>query len=79
MKLAKFYFTFGNKYRHKEHPGSSRIGVDLHPDGYVTVLAKDRAEARRKFTNVIGLTWAMEYNDPPPVSLFPRGNIATLI
>lgn len=53
-----FYCTFGSQYSYEEHPVSKHI----HPDGYVTVAADDRATARELIVKTFGEKWSFEYD-----------------
>lgn len=65
----KFYFTFGQQYRHEPHPAGG------HPDGWFTIEANDSEAARSAMFDVCGLKWAMQYDAEPDRSIFPRGEL----
>lgn len=65
----KFYFTFGQQYRHEPHPAGG------HPDGWFTIEAPGEGEAREKMFELCGPKWAMQYDEQPDRSMYPRGEL----
>jgi hypothetical protein len=53
----KFFITFGQKYRHEEHPQGG------HPDGWFEVNAPDIATVREKAFNAFKNHWAFIYTE----------------
>lgn len=67
-----FYVTFGQKYRHENHPTGG------HPDGWFRIIAEDAATAHDIAFQLIGEKWAMLYDEKPSIALFPRGELKVL-
>lgn len=80
MKLTAHYFTIANKYRHEPHPASEKLGVELHPDGYVTVMAETPGIARDIANMAMCRAWCMQKEEMPDEDpfLYPRGNLTTI-
>ena len=73
--MKNFYVTFGRKYRTVGHPKARYI----HPDGYVTIIAKDETEARRITMLEFGQHWASMYDDETlQKEYFPLGSLKTI-
>lgn len=52
-----FYVTFGQRYRHQQHPAGMKA------DGYAIIVAKDEMAARQKANEVFGQEyWAFMYD-----------------
>lgn len=68
----KYYFTFGSKYLHKDHPNYPKA----HPDGWVVIVASSMNDAYAKASELFGYYFASCYTeenwDP---SYFPKGEI----
>lgn len=69
--MTPYYVTFGQRYRRDTHPTFS----PAHPDGWVTILAKDDLAARRVAVNWFGTAWCDLYEDEPEQALFPLGEL----
>lgn len=67
--MNRYYFTFGQKYRHEPHPQGG------HPDGWFTIESEDEELARQKMVELCGLHWATSYTTPPNPSYYPRGEL----
>ncbi len=80
MKTRPYYFTVANQYRHEPHPASAKLGVELHPDGYVTVLAETPGIARDIANRALCKAWCMQHEDKDQVAeeFYPRGNLTTI-
>jgi len=76
IQKKPFYFTFGQRYAREEHPSYPLA----HPNGWVTIVAKDWETARRKaeelFTHDGQLLFSHDYDDSNFESeYFPMGEI----
>lgn len=73
--MAEFRVTFGDIYRNNKHP---KVGW-AHPDGYVTVEAKDEDEARLKIFALLGPHWAFLWPaEEFDTKIFPLGELYRL-
>lgn len=72
--MPNFYITFGDKYRHEEHP----INEACHPDGYAVIKADNMTRAREVAFKHFKQYWAFIYdeNEFSP-ALYPKGVIGT--
>lgn len=62
------YFTFGQDHAHRVN------GFTYDCDVIVAIQADNPAKARDIMIEFFGRKWAFQYdNEPPDVSLFPRG------
>jgi hypothetical protein len=57
--MQTFYVTFGVRYREEPHP----IWPKAHPDGYLTVIAKNEEMARRFTAALLANQWAFIYTE----------------
>ena len=57
--MARYYLTFGQKYRREPHP----LGASSNPNGYVEVYAPDELDARQQVVELIGSAWSMLYSE----------------
>lgn len=55
--MSEYRITFGMKYPQEPHPTFPRA----HHDGYVTVVADGREDARRQAVEVLSTGWAFDY------------------
>lgn len=62
VTLQTYYCTFGMTYREQDYPFAIN-GRRPHPDGYVTIQARDAAEAYRLAGLVFGRDYAFVYPD----------------
>lgn len=69
--VSAFYVTFGQQYHREPHPKLDQA----HPDGWVTILARDEAEARDEAFHWLGRAWSFMYDEQPDPALFPRGEL----
>jgi hypothetical protein len=83
--LHPFRVTFGQRFRSEHHPFFvvGRLDFEPHPDGWVTVLAVDVAQARIITVDRLGLYWSMlntpwDLADAGPewLTRHPRGELA---
>jgi hypothetical protein len=75
--MQEFYVSFGQKYRHETHP---RI-PEIHPDGWLTIVAKNYTSARAHAFATMGPAWCMLYDAAEFEKMkhhFPRGEIVRL-
>lgn len=72
---TEFYVTFGQRYRHEQHPELEAA----HPDGWLVVEALDLDDARAMAFAALGSAWAFVYalEDFDP-TLYPLGELARL-
>lgn len=77
MNLQPFYFTFGFRFSDEEHPAAQVLGIRIHPDGYVTVMAETEGMARDIANRTIK-PWCMQNYHQPPKELYPLGNLKTI-
>jgi len=57
--MQTFYVTFGVKYREEPHPTWDKA----HPDGYLTIIAKDIAMARRFTAALLATNYSFIYTE----------------
>lgn len=72
--MQEFYVSFGQKYRHETHP---RLPF-VHPDGYLTIEAKNYTSARAHAFTLMGPAWCMLYDAEEFKGIshhFPRGEL----
>jgi hypothetical protein len=73
--MQTFYVTFGVKYREEQHP----IWPNAHPDGYLTVIAKDESMARRFTAALLATNWAFIYDEEHfNISRWTRGELGRI-
>lgn len=73
--MNRYFLTFGQKYRHEDHPS----GWPIDPDGYVAIMASSEYEARQTAFAEFGPAWAMLYSESEMAfDYFPLGNLGTL-
>lgn len=77
--MKKYIITFGQKYRFERHPYLPKA----HPDGYVTIFAREENEARIKAAQLCGTNegkyafYAFLYDaEDFDYSLYPLGELA---
>jgi hypothetical protein len=69
--MAKYYVTFGQKYRDEPHPQGG------HPDGYFVIEAGGEDEARAKAWRQFDNKWCMIYEEAEfDKSMYPKGDLA---
>jgi hypothetical protein len=56
--MKTFYVTFGIQYADEPHP----LWPKAHPDGYLTIIAKDEEMARRLTAALLATRWAFMYS-----------------
>lgn len=73
---AEYRLTFGVHYSREPHPR----GEWIHPDGWVTVVAASRGEARQVVVDLFGRYWSDLY-DPESFNpaYFPRGELLRVV
>ena len=72
--LNTYYVTVGQRYREEAHP------QELHPDGYVEILAPTLAIARACAMKHFSNKWAFIYKDQEfDMRWFPRGRLQQFI
>jgi hypothetical protein len=76
--VTPFYFTFGQRFRTEPHPAAPALGIHIHPDGYVTVMADSERVARDVANKVLHGQWCMSNVHKPPEKFFPLGNLKTI-
>lgn len=70
-----FYITFGQKYRHENHPS----GYDISPDGVVRVVAPNYETARDIAVKSFGDQWSFIYPERyTEIDYYPLGVIMEL-
>lgn len=65
-KTTTAYFTFGQSHIHRVN------GKTFDCDCVVKITAED---PRQTMFDTFGVKWAMQYDEPPAMDLFPRGII----
>ena len=74
------FVTFGQRYRHEDHPGDERV----HPDGWFEFVGRTFSEAddaaRRYFYDPVEKValFAFTYTEQPDAFLYPRGCLARI-
>ena len=72
--MKNYYITFGSQYAREPHPH-----LDIHPDGYVTIIAPDRESARQKAFELTNGRFSFMYGDEDmEFSYFPMGSLMTV-
>jgi hypothetical protein len=79
MKLHPYYFTIANKYRHEPHPASEKLGVRIHPDGWVTIMAETEGIARDIAKISLCGAWCFQSEKEPRKEYYPDGNLTTIV
>ncbi len=75
MRVSEYRLTFGQKFRTETH---DRFGA-AHPDGWVTILARDYDQARLIAVEALGTAWSGLYPaGEVDESLFPLGELLRL-
>jgi len=77
MSTAEYRVTFGQKYRGETHPSFP----EAHPDGWLTIVAEDRGQARAAAAAKLGREWCDMYGPEswPHVShYFPLGELGRI-
>lgn len=69
--LREFYLTFARKYARISHPTCEQA----HPDGWVTIEARDEPHARYLAWKHFGPAWCTIYDRPLTKDLFPKGEL----
>lgn len=70
--MAKFYVTFGQKYRHETHPKLDYA----HPDGVVEIEAPNENTAFEWVVEALDVYWAALYpSEDFDFKYYPRGVI----
>lgn len=65
--MKSYYFSFGQAHAHRVN------NITLDKDCIVRIHAKNSEEARQKMFDLFGNKWAMQYDEKPVMSYFPRG------
>ena len=70
--MKEYYVTFGQQYRTKPHP----LVKYAHPDGWLTVIARDMTTAREKAFAELGPDWSFIYETEKfDGGYFPMGEL----
>lgn len=72
--LIDYKVTFGTRYRGEPHPHFA----PAHPDGWVTIRARNEWEARRVAHIILSDKWSGMYEDELRESEFPLGELAAI-
>lgn len=75
--MATYYVTFGQRYRHEEHPAFP----DANPDGWFEIEAPDISEARLAAHAFLTDAWSFIYSEEDFATtrhLYPLGALAVV-
>lgn len=73
--MSEYRVTFGQRFRHDQHQKFR----DAHPDGWVTILARDYDHAHAIAMAALGTEWSGLYEaDEIGTDVLPRGELLRL-
>lgn len=78
LERKKFYITFGYQFSYLRHPKAIN-GVYPHPDGWITVDAKNLGHAIVQANEVFGSNYSNVYSEERFLpEFFPKGCLGEL-
>ena len=73
--MNNYYLTFGQEYRHEEHPFSPNV----HPDLYIRIIARDWVSAHCYVRHLFGVKYSELYSESEfDPSYYPGGELICL-
>jgi hypothetical protein len=76
--MKNFYVTFGQQYRHEEHPCNDNM-FKIHPDKWVRIVADSIGQARNAAFEMFGDKWAFIYDEKEfKKDYFPDGELLSI-